>query len=112
MTYALQQAKAKRWLRSEEEIAEDAVQMFEGKLKSNAYIKQQMEKRGLPTKDLDFSKEQDKINELIQKRFNHVDMEDKKERMKVVRFLLNRGFELRSIQSVIKNVEVDYYEES
>lgn len=111
LAYALEQAQAKRWLRPEKEIAEDAIEMLENKLKSHAFIKKEMEKRGLPTVDLDFSKEQDKINELIQKRFRHLDMDDEKEKLKLVRFLLNRGFELRSIQSVIKNIEVDYYEE-
>lgn len=108
--FALKEAANRRLLRPEQEIAEMANQAYGRKLKSHTYIKHQMKKRGLPTPDLDFTKEQDKINEIIRRRFNRVDLSDYEERVKVMRFLRNRGFDLRSIQAAIKGVEVDYEE--
>lgn len=108
---ALQVAMDRRWLKSEADIAEFAVDGLERKHKSHAHIEQEMQKRGLPSPDLDFDKEQDKINQLIKRRFSKVDLNDNEECMKVVRFLRYRGFDLRAIKAVIKNVEV-YLEES
>lgn len=103
--HALAKAQAKGWMRPPSEIATDATAVYDRKLKSHTYIKHQMEKLGLPTPDLDFLKEQDKINQLIKKHFSKADWADAKQRIKVLRFLLNRGFDLGAIKSVIKDVD-------
>lgn len=106
----MREAISRRWVRPEDEIAEDASEAYGRKLKSHAYIKEQMEKRGLPTPDLDFTEEQDKINELLRRRFSHADLSDYDQCVKVIRFLRNRGFDVQAIRAIIKNVEVNLEE--
>ena len=99
----MEDATARGWLASEEEIAARAALMWQRKLKSRAYIEEQLKKRGLPIPPAAEDDAQT-ARGLIVKKFGNLSELDAEGRVKAQRYLLNRGFDDRTIKKVL-NVE-------
>lgn len=98
---ALAQAQTKRWLQSEDEIAARAALTFQRKLKSRAYIENQLLRRGLPLPPQDHEMEQATARKLVEKKFGPVENLGFEERESAMRYLGNRGFDEHTIRMVL-----------
>ena len=97
---AIRHAEAQGLLTSEEEIADRLVESFRRRMKSPRYIQVQLEKRGLPERQLDEESELLAIRELLRRKFGEGGLPDARQ-PEIIRFLKFRGFHDRAIKQVL-----------
>lgn len=95
---AISEARERRWLPSDEELSERVTRSLNRKKKSQGYIQGYLRARGLPTVKNSDEIEYEKAKTLIDSRYKSRTREDK---IKIMRYLKNRGFSLEIIRKVI-----------
>jgi SOS response regulatory protein OraA/RecX len=105
VTEAMARAEASRWLAPETEIAERAALTFERKLKSRAYIENQLQKRGLPLPPRDVQAERQSARNLVEKKYGPVEDLSFESRAQASRYLIYRGFDESTIRTVLNDPE-------
>lgn len=98
----LEEAEARRWLCSEEDVAKRLAEALARRGKSAGYIQAQLRKRHLPEVDLNSEDELEKARSLLVKKFGaeKLSFED---RAKAYRFLKYRGFADQWIRKALNN---------
>lgn len=82
-------------------LAEKTAATLRRKGKGSLYIKHYLQEKGLPPVEADPSEELEKARELAHNKFSDIDKMDRKEKAKVGRFLISRGFGLETVRKVI-----------
>jgi regulatory protein len=102
---AIDLAKEKGWIPNSTEslqaLSEETAAMLRRKGKGPLYIERYLEERGMPPVKGDASEELEKAQELAHNKFSDIDKMDQKEKAKVGRFLISRGFSLETVRKVI-----------
>lgn len=82
-------------------LSEKTAAMLKRKGKGPLYIQHYLQKVGLPPVAEEPSEELEKARELAHNKFSDIDKMDRKEKGKVARFLISRGFNLDTVRKVI-----------
>lgn len=106
---AIQYGQEKGWV---PQSAEDSLELSEKtattlrrKGKGAAYINNYLEKKGLPQLEFSPAEELEKAQELVKNKFSDPRFMDRKEKAKVGRFLISRGFDPEIARKVIYEPE-------
>ena len=101
VTKVLEVAQENKWLESEDVLFKQTVAALHQKNKSWAYIKNYLEKKGLPLPEYDREKELEKSLALLSKKSLSAGSKSFEDREKGRRFLLYRGFEADIILEIL-----------
>lgn len=82
-------------------LAEKTAATLRRKGKGPLYINQYLKEKGLPPVASQPAEELEKARELAHNKFSNIESMDRKEKAKVGRFLISRGFSLETVRKVI-----------
>lgn len=99
--WAIEEAREKRWLMPEGELAARAAASLARRGRSHMEINLKLKRRGLPPQAKDRDAELEKGRALVQTKFGKADNFDRDEVPRVIRFLRYRGFDHETIRRVI-----------
>lgn len=106
---AIEYGKANGWIPDTPEglqnLAEKTAAALRRRGKGTMYINQYLKEKGLPPVKPDVVEELEKARELVKNKFSNVSEMDRKEKAKVGRFLMSRGFNLDIVRKVIYESE-------
>ncbi len=97
----LKVAQEKKWLESEEILSKQITTTLHKKNKSWHYIKNHLEKKGLPLPEYNKEKEIEKSRQWLLKKFLKIEFDNLEDLQKARQFLLYRGFEKEIIREVL-----------
>ncbi len=104
---AIEFGKTKGWFAASaadlQSRSEEMAARLKSKGKGQLYINQVLEEKGLAPVKMDSEQELEKARELVENKFSDVENMDSKEKAKVGRFLVSRGFDIEIIRKVIKD---------
>lgn len=102
---AIEFGKENGWIPNSSEslqaLSEKTAAMLKRKGKGPLYIENYLQERGMPPVKGDPVEELEKARELAHNKFSDIDKMDRKEKAKVGRFLISRGFSLETVRKVI-----------
>jgi regulatory protein len=81
--------------------AEKAAADLKRRGKGPLFISNYLEEKGLPCVNVDSDEELEKARELAHNKFSNIDTMDRKDKAKVARFLISRGFDEETVRKVI-----------
>ncbi len=97
--------KAKGWIPDSQErlqsVSEDLAAGLKRKGKGALYINHYLETKGLAPVQVDPAEELEKARELVENKFSDLENMDRKEKAKVGRFLVSRGFDMEIVRKVV-----------
>jgi regulatory protein len=104
---AIEFGKIKGWFAASaadlQSRSEEMAAHLKSKGKGQVYINQYLEEKGLNPVKMDPEQELEKALELVENKFSDMENMDAKEKAKVGRFLVSRGFDIEIIRKVIKD---------
>ena len=101
---ALEIAKKKNWLECEDELSQKELVRLNKKNKSWKYIKNQLQKQGLPLPEYNQDKELEKAKNLIFKENQNLKGLSFEKKNKLRQFLAYRGFEAEIIEELFSEI--------
>jgi len=102
---AIEFGKENGWIPNTEEglkvLSEKTADVLKRKGKGRLYINHYLKEKGLVPVEVDPAEELEKARELVENKFSDLKQMDRKEKAKVGRFLISRGFGLETVRKVI-----------
>ncbi len=101
-------AKQNRWIadsfESAHKISAETANALGRKGRGIGFINQYLEKKGLPEIKLDSGAELEKAKYLVENKYSDLSKMDQRQKAKVGRFLIGRGFDMDVVQQVVGDV--------
>jgi regulatory protein len=98
---ALKMAQENKWLAAPEEMSHDLAQKLHLKNKGILFINNILQEKGLPSISRDENLELEKAESLVKTKYSQFPDFSEQEKLKVMRFLISRGFDSSTIEKVI-----------